>query len=117
MRKGQSTTSTETLHPHFGRSWAYGGDGDVVAELAKGSRQNPDALLPNLGIRFAALLNKSHSLVQDLTNHAVGNWLLTLISNCFTNINLSDMETCYKVFRREVIQAIPIEENRFGFEP
>jgi glycosyltransferase involved in cell wall biosynthesis len=49
--------------------------------------------------------------------HSVGNWLLTLISNCFTNVNLSDMETCYKVFRREVIQAIPIEENRFGFEP
>ncbi len=49
--------------------------------------------------------------------HSVGNWLLTLLSNCFTNINLSDMETCYKVFRREVIQAIPIEENRFGFEP
>jgi hypothetical protein len=43
--------------------------------------------------------------------------LLTLISNCFTNINLSDMETCYKVFRREVIQSIPIEEDRFGFEP
>jgi glycosyltransferase involved in cell wall biosynthesis len=49
--------------------------------------------------------------------HSVGNWLLTLVSNCFTNINLSDMETCYKVFRREVIQAIPIEEDRFGFEP
>jgi glycosyltransferase involved in cell wall biosynthesis len=49
--------------------------------------------------------------------HAVGNRLLTLLSNCLTNINLSDMETCYKVFRREVIQAIPIEENRFGFEP
>jgi glycosyltransferase involved in cell wall biosynthesis len=49
--------------------------------------------------------------------HSVGNWLLTLISNCLTNINLSDMETCYKVFRREVIQQIPIEENRFGFEP
>lgn len=49
--------------------------------------------------------------------HSVGNWLLTLISNCFTNINLTDMETCYKVFRREVIQSIPIEENRFGFEP
>jgi glycosyltransferase involved in cell wall biosynthesis len=49
--------------------------------------------------------------------HSVGNWLLTLLSNCLTNINLSDMETCYKVFRREVIQAIPIEEDRFGFEP
>jgi glycosyltransferase involved in cell wall biosynthesis len=49
--------------------------------------------------------------------HSVGNQFLTLLSNGLTNINLSDMETCYKVFRREVIQAIPIEENRFGFEP
>jgi glycosyltransferase involved in cell wall biosynthesis len=49
--------------------------------------------------------------------HSVGNRLLTLLSNCLTNINLSDMETCYKVFRREIIQAIPIQENRFGFEP
>jgi glycosyltransferase involved in cell wall biosynthesis len=49
--------------------------------------------------------------------HSIGNWLLTLVSNCLTNINLTDMETCYKVFRREVIQSIPIEENRFGFEP
>jgi glycosyltransferase involved in cell wall biosynthesis len=49
--------------------------------------------------------------------HSVGNWLLTLLSNCLTNINLTDMETCYKIFRREVIQSIPVEENRFGFEP
>ena len=49
--------------------------------------------------------------------HSVGNWLLTLLSNCLTNINRSDMETCYKAFRREVIQSIPIEEDRFGFEP
>jgi glycosyltransferase involved in cell wall biosynthesis len=49
--------------------------------------------------------------------HSVGNWLLTLISNCLTNLNLTDMETCYKMFRREVIQSISIEENRFGFEP
>jgi glycosyltransferase involved in cell wall biosynthesis len=49
--------------------------------------------------------------------HSVGNRLLTLLSNCLTNINLTDMETCYKVFRREIIQSIPIEENRFGFEP
>jgi glycosyltransferase involved in cell wall biosynthesis len=49
--------------------------------------------------------------------HSVGNSFLTLLSNCLTNINLTDMETCYKVFRREVIQSIPIEENRFGFEP
>ncbi len=49
--------------------------------------------------------------------HSVGNQFLTLLSNWLTNINLSDMETGYKAFRREVIQAIPIEENRFGFEP
>ena len=49
--------------------------------------------------------------------HSVGNWVLTLLSNALTNINLSDMETCYKAFRREVIQAIPLEEKRFGFEP
>lgn len=49
--------------------------------------------------------------------HSVGNKVLTLASNMFTNINLTDMETCYKVFRREIIQSVTIEENRFGFEP
>jgi glycosyltransferase involved in cell wall biosynthesis len=49
--------------------------------------------------------------------HYVGNRFLTLLSNMFTNLNLSDMETCYKAFRREIIQGIRIEENRFGFEP
>ena len=49
--------------------------------------------------------------------HRLGNGFLTLLSNMFTNLNLTDMETCYKVFRREIIQSIPIEENRFGFEP
>jgi len=49
--------------------------------------------------------------------HSVGNSFLTLLSNMITNLNMTDMETCYKVFRREVIQSIPIEENRFGFEP
>lgn len=49
--------------------------------------------------------------------HMIANRILTLASNCFTNINLTDMETCYKVFRREIIQDIEIEENRFGFEP
>ncbi len=49
--------------------------------------------------------------------HYVGNQMLTLLSNMFTNINLTDMETCYKAFRREIIQSISIEENRFGFEP
>jgi glycosyltransferase involved in cell wall biosynthesis len=49
--------------------------------------------------------------------HAMGNRGLTLASNMFTGLNLSDMETCYKLFRREVIQSITIEEDRFGFEP
>jgi len=49
--------------------------------------------------------------------HRVGNGFLTLMSNVFSNLNLTDMETCYKVFRREIIQSIVIEENRFGFEP
>jgi glycosyltransferase involved in cell wall biosynthesis len=49
--------------------------------------------------------------------HRIGNGFLTLLSNMFTNLNLTDMETCYKAFRREIIQSINIEENRFGFEP
>jgi glycosyltransferase involved in cell wall biosynthesis len=49
--------------------------------------------------------------------HSLGNRLLTLMSNMFTDLNLTDMETCYKAFRREVIQAIDIQEDRFGFEP
>jgi glycosyltransferase involved in cell wall biosynthesis len=49
--------------------------------------------------------------------HRVGNGMLTLLSNIFTNLNLTDMETCYKAFRREIIQSLEIEEDRFGFEP
>jgi glycosyltransferase involved in cell wall biosynthesis len=49
--------------------------------------------------------------------HYMGNKFLTLLSNMFTNLNLTDMETCYKVFRREVLTGIQIQENRFGFEP
>ena len=49
--------------------------------------------------------------------HSLGNKFLTLLSNMFTDLNLTDMETCYKVFKREVIQSIDIKENRFGFEP
>jgi glycosyltransferase involved in cell wall biosynthesis len=49
--------------------------------------------------------------------HSVGNRFLTLLSNMFTNLNLTDMEVCYKVFRKEVIDRITVEEDRFGFEP
>ena len=49
--------------------------------------------------------------------HSIGNRCLTILSNMFTDLNLTDMETCYKVFRREVLESIEIEEKRFGFEP
>lgn len=65
------------------------------------------------GSRFQG--GKPHRVVYYW--HRVGNGFLTMLSNMFTNINLTDMETCYKAFRREIIQSIKIEENRFGFEP
>jgi glycosyltransferase involved in cell wall biosynthesis len=49
--------------------------------------------------------------------HSIGNKFLTFLSNMFTNLNLTDMETCYKVFRREIIQGVTLKEKRFGFEP
>lgn len=65
------------------------------------------------GSRFAG--GEAHRVVYFW--HMVGNKLLTLLSNMATNLNLTDMETCYKVFRRDVLRQIAIEENRFGFEP
>jgi glycosyltransferase involved in cell wall biosynthesis len=49
--------------------------------------------------------------------HSIGNKILTFASNMFTNLNLTDMETCYKVFKREIIQSVELKEKRFGFEP
>lgn len=49
--------------------------------------------------------------------HSIGNKVLTTLSNMFTNLNLTDMETCYKLFRREIIQSVQLKETRFGFEP
>ena len=66
-----------------------------------------------LGSRF--LSSGAHRVLYFW--HSVGNRFLTLLSNIFTDLNLTDMETCYKVFRRDVIQSIEIEEDRFGFEP
>lgn len=65
------------------------------------------------GSRF--LTTKEHRVLFFW--HSVGNRLLTLISNMFTNLNLTDMETGFKVFRREVIQSIRLQQDRFGFEP
>ena len=65
------------------------------------------------GSRFMG--NRPHRVLYFW--HRMGNGLLTFLSNMFTNLNLTDMETGYKAFRREVIQSIKIEEDRFGFEP
>jgi glycosyltransferase involved in cell wall biosynthesis len=65
------------------------------------------------GSRFAG--GESHRVLYYW--HSVGNTVLTQLSNMMTNLNLSDMETCYKAFRREVIEQLTIEESRFGFEP
>jgi len=99
--------------------------GDIVivqdADLEYDPNEYPNLVQPIMdgkadvvyGSRFAG--GESHRVLQYW--HALGNLLLTRLSNWFSNLYLTDMETCYKVFRREVIQAIDIEENRFGFEP
>jgi len=65
------------------------------------------------GSRFIS--NRPHRVLYFW--HSIGNGMLTFLSNMLTNLNLTDMETCYKAFKREIIQSITIEENRFGFEP
>jgi glycosyltransferase involved in cell wall biosynthesis len=99
--------------------------GDVVivqdADLEYDPSEYPRLLRPILegradvvfGSRFAG--GDAHRVVYFW--HMVGNKFLTLVSNMATNLNLTDMETCYKVFRREILQQITLEEDRFGFEP
>jgi len=99
--------------------------GDVVlvqdADLEYDPAEYPKLMAPILegkadvvyGSRFAG--GESHRVLYFW--HSVGNRLLTLLSNVFTDLNLTDMETCYKAFRREIIQSVKLTEDRFGFEP
>ena len=83
---------------------------DIPKVIAPIERGNADVVY---GSRF--MTDVAHSVVGYW--HMLGNRFLTMLSNMFTNLNLTDMETCYKAFKREIIQAIEIEEKRFGFEP
>ncbi|MFH1277765.1 MAG: glycosyltransferase family 2 protein [Candidatus Eisenbacteria bacterium] len=99
-------------------------EGDITivqdADLEYNPAEYPRLIRPILDGRADVVYGsrfKGEEVRVHLYWHYVGNKLLTTVSNMFTNLNLTDMETCYKAFKSEVLKSIPLEANRFGFEP